>query len=529
MALSHRLKTRLVFSSAFTLGAWLLAEAIVGVVCRPALTAWESPVPAAQEGAPNMPGNPYLIYEIPPGDRYEQGTTIHMNALGLRGPELEIPKPGGTRRFMTTGDSSVFGFGVADEEVFDKVAAAELGPPAEAVCAAIPGYSTYQSLNLLRMRALQADPDLLVIANIWSDNNFDSFVDKELLASYGTYEEGFAGRTRRLLAHSAIFRALDWELRVKPSAKASNKVGWMIGTGEQIGVRRVAIDDYAHNLETLVQVALGRGGEVVFVLLANNEDMAEEVNPERKAWTPYRKVMEDTATRHGAPLIDVPALFQASGLERGALFLDEMHPTPAGHAIMGHALATLLAEHSWAQGGTVMGHGTGGEIEDYEDPFVGEGSDASSSGPQGGPGDPGPSAGGAPGSPGGDPNAGASPGGDPGPSPGPSGGSGPGGGITISGTVASDRYTRGAIQVDAITPHEQSPQVLGTVVIAGPGPFSLRVGRAGPVALRAYLDEEKNGPDAADELIQFGEQVVEVPAEGKEGLVLDLDAGKIKG
>ena len=93
------LLTRLAFSAATFAGVWLIGEAVVTMTFTEELQAWEAPTPSPVNGAPNMPGNPYLIYEIPPGERFEQGVTVHMNSLGLRGPEPETPKPSGERRF----------------------------------------------------------------------------------------------------------------------------------------------------------------------------------------------------------------------------------------------------------------------------------------------------------------------------------------------------------------------------------------------------------------------------------------------
>ena len=154
------------------------------------------------------------------------------------------------------------------------------------------------------------------------------------------------------------------------------EVGWLqsgnpgvLDSGAHIGLRRVEINDYAANLETLIGMAQESGAEVAFMMLANNEDLEGGASP-GKAWDPYRQGMKDTAARHGAPLIDVPALFIDSGLSRDALFLDEMHPTPAGHRIMGEALAALLVEQRWDRGETLMGTGLAGDIPRYEDPYV---------------------------------------------------------------------------------------------------------------------------------------------------------------
>ena len=48
-----------------------------------------------------------------------------------------------------------------------------------------------------------------MIGNLWSDNNFDAFVDKEVLATYAGYEHTMSAALTRLLTHSSIFRVAD--------------------------------------------------------------------------------------------------------------------------------------------------------------------------------------------------------------------------------------------------------------------------------------------------------------------------------
>jgi len=352
---------------ALATGLWLVAEALVPRFFPAQLQAWQAPPPTDQPGAPYMPGNPYLLWELAPGVREERGLEVHINHLGLRGPEPVQPKPPGTRRLLVTGDSSVYGDGVPDGATFTEVAAARLGPPVDAVNAGIPGYATWQTLNLLRMRGLALQPDLVVVANLWSDNNFDSFVDRDLITAYAAYREGPVASLRGLLAHSEVYRLLDWELRVRRRAEAVHKVGWMLGRPEKVGARRVSIQDYAHNLQALVDLARVHGAEVLFVELANDEDLAGPPS-QHAAWLPYRRVMEDTARRVGAPLLDVPARFRDSGLDAPALFLDHMHPTVLGHQIIGEALAELLVKAGWPAGEALHRRGTGGAVPRYEDP-----------------------------------------------------------------------------------------------------------------------------------------------------------------
>ena len=44
------------------------------------------------EGAPTLKGNPYLLFEFAPGVRNEQGVTVTINSMGMRGEDVEDPK-----------------------------------------------------------------------------------------------------------------------------------------------------------------------------------------------------------------------------------------------------------------------------------------------------------------------------------------------------------------------------------------------------------------------------------------------------
>ena len=244
---------KLLFSVVPAVVVWGLLELGVSAAFSTELQSWDAPPPTAGGQTPTMPGNPYLLYEYRPGRHLQAEVLTTINSMGLRGEETAIPKPDGVRRLMTTGDSSIFGFGVQDSEVFSEVIAEALGDNVEAVNAATPGYSSYQTINLLRLRALDTEPDLIIVGNLWSDNNFDAFVDKDLLASYEGYATSLVGKTRALLSTSAIFRVLDYRMRVRPAAE---RVGFgdterILDQGNHIGFRRVEINDYAANLERL--------------------------------------------------------------------------------------------------------------------------------------------------------------------------------------------------------------------------------------------------------------------------------------
>ncbi len=332
-------RRRLISATVATLVLLTFAEALSWV--WPAPDPSEAPVVPPEQQAIMLHGNPMLLWELVPGKRQERGVEVNVNRRGFRGPERG-PRRG--PRALAVGDSSIYGFGVADDEVWTAKAEAMLG--AEVINGACPGWSSFQSLNMLNMRGMAYEPDLLIVGNLWSDNNYDGFVDRQLLASYAGWEASWVRDARVLLERSQLFRRLDWQLRVLPQATRAKEIGWDLSDSDaRSGLRRVAIEDYTANLEAMASVMRRRGGGVAFLLLANRDDLtaADRVY----AWEPYRQVMRAMAARHGAPLVDVPSVFRSSGHSVDALFLDKMHPTALGHGLIADAMANALRAVGW--------------------------------------------------------------------------------------------------------------------------------------------------------------------------------------
>ena len=447
--------------------AWGLAVAMVVLGAAEAV-ARKYPAPNAASIAPAgalgeilMNGNPWLLWELMPGRHEEKGAVINVNSAGFRDKERG-PK---TRpRAMAIGDSSVYGFGVDDDEVFTALLEGQL--PADFIDAAVPGYSTFQSLNQLRARGLAVDPDLLIVANLWSDNNFDSFTDRDLLASYAGWEGSFTGRARALAQRSALFQRLDWQWRVGPAAARAQKVGWQVGGDDaRSGNRRVALADYVANLDAFCEIMAERGGGVMYVELANREDIsALSMEP---AWKPYRTALERAASRCHAPLVNVVAAFRASGRSADALFLDQMHPTPEGHRILADAVALALA--GWPAR-PVLARPSSTPPQVPRDPFEGHGIERL------------------------DVARGAST-------------------FTLVGTLHVAQWQSGSVLVD-VTHADGIGPAIGSVSLLAPGPFQIRLSEHPASALfHVYLDTASDGPTPGDTQLTIGPFAI--PTDGR--------------
>ncbi|MBI1784556.1 SGNH/GDSL hydrolase family protein, partial [Candidatus Sumerlaeota bacterium] len=115
-------------------------------------------------------GNPRLIYRLRPGTRgIFRGAEVEINSLGFRGPEFSRQKSPGTIRVAGLGDSSMFGWGVEDEQTYLRVLETELqrsfGSLArvEVINGGVSGYNAAQEVEYFHESLLELDPDLVLI------------------------------------------------------------------------------------------------------------------------------------------------------------------------------------------------------------------------------------------------------------------------------------------------------------------------------------------------------------------------------
>ncbi len=290
-----------------------------------------------------MTGHPTRLWGLKGGRKDNAGAFANINSLGLRGGELG-PKTPGVPRVMIVGDSTWFGHGVSDPDTFSSQLArvfAGRGVPIEPVNGGIPGYSSEQSRLLMEEVGWALEPDLVLIANLWSDNNYDSFRDQDLLATVGATARNplYASHLFRLLV-SAVDRARG-------------------GTGAQLvtftkesqtpttGGRRVSLKRYAENLDAMAREAARRGAGVAFVAPCN-QGLVRDTYSGRASWDVYFEAQEAIAAHHGVPRIETLPAMKAANAEGGEpLFVDVMHPSERGHGVFATAVADALQAAGW--------------------------------------------------------------------------------------------------------------------------------------------------------------------------------------
>jgi hypothetical protein len=211
-------------------------------------------------------GDPFLLYQMRPGAMHhyadaredwrgncglERGElaphSVHINAVGARGPEIAHAKAPGVIRILAVGGSSTFGTVVEDKDTWPAQLQAVLnaglpgttneGARYEVLNYGLPGYSTGQAAHLARSTLDLLTPDL-VIVQIYNGcvRNYlpqDPRVEDPALADDLSLFEVFPPSNDRLAGFAA--QTHFWLLRNSSSylsVRASLRLLWDVGIRE---------------------------------------------------------------------------------------------------------------------------------------------------------------------------------------------------------------------------------------------------------------------------------------------------------
>jgi hypothetical protein len=310
--------------------------------------------------------HPYLLWDLPPGDTEVNGHSVHINAVGSRGPDTTWAKPTGTRRVLALGDGVVFGEGVQRDSSFVVDAVNALGGTrvgVETLLLAVPGYSILQQRNLMDLRGWTLEPNVLIINGPGIDMGVAPYVDEDILTPVRSRD------TRRAkLEQLASFRILNHHMQVTGGQTAQKRS--QVFTGKQnlnkIGRPRVGVNAYARHLDAITASAIERGIGVVYVIYPVPEDLNDSHMTERVSL--YRSAMIDVARRNGVSVVDGPEVFKKSGRDKARLFNSARLLSEYGHRTLGYALSGTLRK--WMRGRRILGQGTGESIPHYREPAL---------------------------------------------------------------------------------------------------------------------------------------------------------------
>jgi lysophospholipase L1-like esterase len=296
-----------------------------------------------------------LPYRLRPGLKdIARGVPVRVNAHGLRGAEIETPRPATTRRILALGDSVTFGYRMPEEKIFPTLLEERLRQRSaddwEVVNAGVEGYNTRSELALLREVGFPLDPETVVLAF-----NLNDYDHTPVLGAMGVLTLERDQRVSRwsLSNLSEFYLLLKWLVKTRgqvwvgetPAApvadvappgfndfdlyvSALRKRYWAAPDDERMAGMEAA-------LRSMHAETRKRGIRLLVVVLPDGDQIGV-AEPDLAPQLRLRAI----CTEEELECLDLRDAFEAEADQ--PLFLDIMHPNAGGHRLIADAIARQL-------------------------------------------------------------------------------------------------------------------------------------------------------------------------------------------
>ena len=249
---------------------------------------------------------------------------------GFRGGDISRKKPDRTFRIAFLGDSATFGFHVPLQYIFTETVEKNLdrrfrSRSVQTINAGAVGYTSTQGVNHFRENVLPYQPDVAVVMFGAVNETFAmDMTDAQRM-------ESLARNSRPAALRRTLLRLRTAQLLLRTWRGMSKK------RGPEKTTTRVPPEQFRRDLAAFVDIANRNHIALVFMLPVRRDDLAMA----HPAPNPYDTAMRQAADRYNIPLIDLPAAFRKPAGTK-VLMLDNVHPSPAGHAVIAKQLAAAI-------------------------------------------------------------------------------------------------------------------------------------------------------------------------------------------
>ena len=292
----------------------------------------------APSGTP-LENDAELGWQLPKDEVDQYGHPVRRDAQGLR---VATQNSEGTHLIYTTGDSSIFGHGLSDQDTLhahiERVALRK-NLSVQAKTGAVPGYSSVQSLNQLFQNGWKQSPDLLIVGNLWSDNDIINETQLRNEAHAPKEEESW------MMRNSALWRWMS--ITLKLDGDPFQVVGWMEEWHNKSGFRRVSPTRYGAVLDRILKEAATRNISVLLLSPCNRPLAAKETLDSGYPWDVYFDIMNDVAQHRGVSIVHGCDVAHTHNLKGEIAFLDRMHPTSILNEAYAEKIVETLIKHQW--------------------------------------------------------------------------------------------------------------------------------------------------------------------------------------
>lgn len=332
-------------------------------------------LPLPEEEANLLQPDDDLFWSLRPNiDTDFSGFPLQTNSLGLRSQEVETKREG-ELRILSLGESSTFGFGVANRETYSALLPSFLMPLMDSkdittINAGVSAYSSFQSLKYLELRGLALEPDIILFYHEVNDylpsalrdssNNEVGVTqtDKQLFESTQNRFVNAAMRHSALLRFLSLRRArgklerlnkedfsnplthigmapigVQRRLVTDEAASSPGSEQPFSGLNERSLGQRVSEEERFENLSRLLKLSGDRGIKLVLI------------HPSYAYSERHECVLTRFAESNHVLMYDAHKALHSREIPDGVLFLDYWHPSPRGHVRLASALSRFIAEN----------------------------------------------------------------------------------------------------------------------------------------------------------------------------------------
>ncbi|MCD4785855.1 MAG: hypothetical protein K8T10_18715 [Candidatus Eremiobacteraeota bacterium] len=277
--------------------------------------------------------HPTLFWELSPGllNMNLLQDKVFTNSHGFRSPEISMKKPPGQYRVMVLGDSSAFGFGVADDETFGAILSRDLRkkyPQKDVrfINGAVSGYTTHQAATFMKERGWKFSPNLIIIS-------FNDDPQMEWKQDVQRAPGVILTPIFRLLYKSNIYLTFKQAI-LNARVRSNPKFAMSPDRGSE--TNRVTAKQLRKNLKDIQDEAKKRGADVITISMP--------LQAYGKTIEDYRGIMKESAQERGFLFLDLLKGWNDHPYEE--VLIDVMHPNKKGHELIARDLLELIIENN---------------------------------------------------------------------------------------------------------------------------------------------------------------------------------------
>ena len=214
---------------------------------------------------PNITKDIVNTFSLLPTDKFRR-YRIKANSLGFRGPEITPAKGPDTFRILVFGDSSSFGWGVNQEEMFstllqEKLQRRSAHKSVETANFAIPGDSSEYGRLIFDKYAKLYRPDLVILGFGANDAKNAPMPHRKNVAAFR--KRYFLHLARQKALHSALYRTMENLMKQMLKADSPSPAA---APGKKRISPAVSRKRYRENLAYMAQLSQELGSRQVLVL-----------------------------------------------------------------------------------------------------------------------------------------------------------------------------------------------------------------------------------------------------------------------